>query len=77
LALVATTLFAPRSLTVLGWAFLLTGVTVPVVANAVEGLPSDVPNIAMGLTFGLYHLIYAACAWSRTREAAGETSIPE
>jgi hypothetical protein len=71
LALLSTALFAPRSLAILGWAFLLTGVSVPVIANAAaEGLPDDVPNVVMGLTFGLYHLIYAACAWSRKRDAA-------
>jgi hypothetical protein len=76
LALLSTALFAPRSLTILGWAFLLTGVSVPVVANAVEGLPDDVPNVVMGLTFGLYHLVYAACTWSRKRNV-GEQPVNE
>ena len=52
LALLSTALFAPRSLVVLGWAVLLTGVSVPVAANAVEGLSDNVPNVMMGLTFG-------------------------
>jgi hypothetical protein len=76
LALLSTALFAPRSLAILGWAFLLTGVSVPVIANAVEGLPDNVPTMVMGLTFGLYHLIYAACAWSRKRDA-GEQPVDE
>ncbi len=59
LALLSTALFAPRSLVVLGWAFLLTGIGVPVLANAVEGLSGDVPNVVMGLTFGFYHITYA------------------
>ena len=76
LALLSTALFAPRSLAILGWAFLLTGVSVPVIANAVEGLPDNVPTMVMGLTFGLYHLIYAACTWSRKRDA-GQQPVDE
>jgi len=76
LALLSTALFAPRSLAILGWAFLLTGVSVPVIANAVEGLPDNVPTMVMGLSFGLYHLIYAACTWSRKRDA-GEQPVDE
>ena len=71
LALLSTALFAPRSLVLLGWVCLLTGVTVPVLANAFEGLDSDVPNLVMGLTFGLYHLIYALFAWTGKRGATG------
>lgn len=77
LALLSTALFAPRSLSILGWAFLLTGVFVPVLGNAVEGLPDDVPNLVMGLTFGLYHLIYAACTWSRKGDVAGDQPVVE
>jgi small-conductance mechanosensitive channel len=67
LALLSTTLFAPRSLAVLGWAFLFTGLSVPALVNWIEGLPGDIPNLAMGITFGLYHLIYAAATWPRKR----------
>lgn len=77
LSLLSTALFAPRSLVILGWAFLLTGVSVPVMANAVEGLPDDVPNVAMGLTFGLYHLIYAACTWSGKAKTASAQPVDE
>ena len=65
LALLSTTLFAPRSLTILGWTFLLTGIAVPVLINLFEELAGDVPTMVMGLTFGLYHLVYAACTWRR------------
>jgi hypothetical protein len=65
LALLSTALFAPRSLVLLGWAFLLTGLAVPVVINLVDELPGDLPTVVMGLTFGLYHLVYAACTWTR------------
>jgi hypothetical protein len=67
LALLSTGLFAPRSLVCLGWAFLLTALAIPALRNAVGGLPANLPTIAMGLTFGLYHLIYAVCAWPRKR----------
>jgi hypothetical protein len=67
LALLSTALFAPHSLAVLGWAFLFTGLSVPALVNWIEGLPGDIPNLAMGITFGLYHLIYAAATWPRKR----------
>jgi hypothetical protein len=67
LALLSTALFAPRSLVCLGWAFLLTALALPVLKNVVAELPANLPNIAMGTTFGLYHLIYAVCAWPRKR----------
>ena len=67
LALLSTALFAPRSLVCLGWAFLLTALALPALRNAVGDLPANLPTIAMGLTFGLYHLMYAVCAWPRIR----------
>ena len=66
LMLLATSLFAPRGMVGLGWAFLLTSLSVPVIANFIEDYISiDVPNVLMGLTFGGYHLIYAAFNWRR------------
>jgi len=67
LALLSTGLFAPRSLVRLGWAFLLTALALPALRNAVGDLPANLPNMAMGITFGLYHLIYSVCAWPRKR----------
>lgn len=67
LALLSTALFAPSSLVCLGWAFLLTGIALPALKNVVGDLPANLPNVAMGVTFGLYHLIYAVCAWPRKR----------
>ena len=67
LALLSTGLFAPRSLVCLGWAFLLTALALLVLRNANGDLPANLPNVAMGVTFGLYHLIYAVCAWPRKR----------
>ena len=67
LALLSTGLFAPRSLVCLGWAFFLTALALPALRNVAGDLPANLPNIAMGITFGLYHLIYAVCAWPRRR----------
>jgi hypothetical protein len=67
LALLSTALFAPRSLVCLGWAFLLTALALPALKNVVGDLPGNLANVAMGITFGLYHLIYAVCAWPRKR----------
>jgi hypothetical protein len=77
LALLSTALFAPRSLALLGWAFLLTGVSVPVAANAVEGLSADISNFFMGITFGSYHLIYALFTWSRRERATSGQPVNE
>jgi hypothetical protein len=75
LALLSTALFAPRSLAILGWAFLLTALTIPIsfLTDAIDNLTDDVPDTVMGVTFGLYHLIYAAATWSR---AAGRATPP-
>jgi hypothetical protein len=67
LALLSTALFAPRSLVCLGWAFLLTALALPALKNVVGDLSANLANVAMGITFGLYHLIYAVCAWPRKR----------
>jgi len=76
LALLSTALFAPRSLTLLGWAFLLTGVAIPVLINLLDELAGDVPTVVMGLAFGLYHLVYAASTWPRRAASApAEVSI--
>jgi hypothetical protein len=66
LGLLATSLFAPRSLALLGWAFLLTALATPVFGDAIDRLTDDVPDTIMGLSFGLYHLIYAFATWSRS-----------
>lgn len=64
LALIATQHFAPRSLVFLGWAFLITAAGMMVASRQLEYYSTPlVPNLAMGFTFGLYHLIYAACVW--------------
>jgi hypothetical protein len=77
LALLSTALFAPRSLALLGWAFLLTGISLPATADLVEGFASDVPNFFMGITFGAYHLIYAVFSWPRKERAASGQPVHE
>lgn len=77
LGLLATLPFAPRSLVVLGWAFLLTGLTALMFLLYQGLLPSfnlPTPTVAyapalMGVTFGGYHLIYAVCVWPRRGRA--------
>ena len=67
LSLLSTGLFAPRSLSLLGWAFLLTSLATPVLGDAIDNLTNDVPDTIMGVSFGLYHLIYAIATWRRRR----------
>ena len=77
LALLSTALFAPRSLAILGWAFLLTGISVPVTADFAEGLSTDIPNCFMGITFGSYHLLYALFTWSQRERATSGQPVNE
>ena len=66
LMLLSTSLFAPRGVVGLGWAFLLTSLSVPVITNSIEGYISiNVPNVLNGGTSGVYHLLYAAFNWRR------------
>jgi hypothetical protein len=65
LMLLSTALFAPRSLALLGWAFLLTSLSVPVFSDIIDDRVGSVPTVLMGVTFGLYHLIYATLNWPR------------
>lgn len=76
LGLLATSHFAPRSLVLLGWAFLLTGLLAvfligfpnSLTDSLFEQLKDGVNLLFMALTFGLYHLIYALCVWPRKGE---------
>lgn len=64
LALVATQNFAPRSLVGLGACFLGAGALMFLGTRYFELYPTPLfPNLAMGATFGLFHLIYAFCLW--------------
>ncbi len=63
LALLATGNFAPRSIAILGWAFLITGLLALCWVNQITAHYSS--DVLMALTFGLFHLVYAACTWPR------------
>ena len=63
LGLLSTAWFAPRSLVVLGWLFLLSSMSIPVLMNMIDALTDDVPDTVMGVTFGLYHIAYAIFVW--------------
>jgi hypothetical protein len=69
LGLLATSHFAPRSLTLLGWAFFLSGIAGIILASSVgywfDSLAAYPASLFMAVTFGLYHLIYAICVWPR------------
>lgn len=65
LALLATQTFSPRSILGLGYGFLTAGLLFWA-SMALSWEPIHWPPAAwMGLTFGLFHLIYAAFAWPR------------
>ena len=75
LALLSTSLFAPQSLTILGWAFLLTALATPVLSEWVDRLTDDAPDTIMGLTFGVYHLIYAIGTWAGSGRRTEQSAI--
>ena len=76
LALLATQPFAPRSLTVLGGAFFLTGCTLMATWKHLflpphHGEPSTlVVSGILAATFGGFHLAYAAAVWAFGEEKA-------
>lgn len=79
LGLLATQHFAPRSIALLGWAFFATGPLLILAdcARIFESLSViRHANLAMGLTFGVFHLIYAACTWPRPTRADGSSGTP-
>lgn len=71
LALLSTASFAPRSLRFLGWAFLTTGAACLLLMGPIFSPESGRNSaIAMGITFGLFHLAYGVATWPRQPEAA-------
>lgn len=63
--LLSTSHFAPRSITFLGWVFLISGFCTWYPMFWAGPAMLACTNLLMGATFGLYHLIYAACTWPR------------
>ena len=79
LGLLATQHFAPRSIALLGWAFLAAGPLL--IVSDVTGIFETLGvirhgNLALGATFGLFHLIYAACTWPRRARGADAGTTP-
>ena len=77
LALLSTMTFAPRSIVILGWAFILTsvlilGVMTPVLVVAIPDRPSfaleQLGYFAMAGSFGLYHTIYGVVVMFSARQ---------
>ncbi|MEA3206997.1 MAG: hypothetical protein QOE70_54 [Chthoniobacter sp.] len=76
ISLLAASHFAPKSICWLGRAFFVAGAGL-LISNALShwlGGPNQVAvaHAIMGATFGLFHLVYAACAWPRP---PGETTV--
>ncbi len=68
LSLLATGNFAPRSIVFLGWSFLIAGTLALFAVRFHDDLAYAgflFGSVAMGATFGVFHLIYAACTWPR------------
>lgn len=80
LGLLATGHFAPRSIVRLGWCFLAVGlgITGCILANPrglfFAGDPSRTANAVMAITFGGFHIIYAALTWPRGAARTGGAS---
>ncbi|MEO8205875.1 MAG: hypothetical protein ABI615_06810, partial [Chthoniobacterales bacterium] len=73
LLLLSTQAFAPVSLVRLGWAFLITGIAIPVgiffLRNFLPGISSVHSYLLMAATFGVYHLIYAGVGFATKSKA--------
>jgi hypothetical protein len=68
LMLLSAALFAPRAIILLGWAFLLSALAVPLVEDKLDLWIGSVPTVLMGVTFGFYHVIYAGLNWRTTTD---------
>ncbi len=68
LTLLSTEQFAPRSLVWLGRTFLFAGLATLFAStfpHTIDVSNSRSAHLIMGVTFGLFHLIYATATWSR------------
>ena len=68
MGLLAMQHFAPRSIVVLGWCFLLAGTGTLVFTSMFPGV-LDVNDVQaaswlMAFTFGLFHVVYAMTVWA-------------
>jgi hypothetical protein len=71
LALIACSPFAPRAISTLGWAFLITGASIMLfiylrIRLLIGYERSDLQSaLIMGATFGLFHVLYAMMTWAQ------------
>lgn len=83
LALLSTMNFAPQSLSVLGWAFVISAVLWLLLLSSPNLRTIDALRGASGatlplaVTFGVFHLIYAACTWPRRAPMRRDTPAAE
>ena len=76
LGLLGTQHFAPRSIVLLGWAFVAGGLLSLTIFEGDHASELRSANLAMGATFSLFHLVYAACTWPRKAAAAATGAGP-
>jgi hypothetical protein len=79
LALLAMQHFAPRSIVVLGWCFVLTALGIFICGTIGYGMPymndALLASWMMALTFGLYHVVYAIAVWAMGGESADAPAV--
>jgi len=71
----ATRWFAPRSIRMLGWFFLLSALSIPLLADFIDAGTNNAPITLMGVTFGVYHLIFAVLNWNPREPIARKIDI--
>ncbi|CAN5806508.1 hypothetical protein BH20VER1_BH20VER1_09380 [soil metagenome] len=82
LALLSTMNFAPRSLSILGWSFVVSAVIWLLLLSSpnLRGLDAlrgiSGATLPLALTFGIFHLVYAACTWPARGAAKREQLTP-
>ncbi len=73
-ALLSTQTFAPRSITLLGWLFFVTGLAGLATLVFYPRNPINA-NLLMILTFGLFHLIYALVVWKTSKKSTEAVNL--
>lgn len=81
ISLLAAAPFAPGSIRRLGWLFFMAGAAL--LAGGcllIDSLdfrnPVPIAYLIMGATFGLFHLLYAACTWPRMTPPPSSGTMP-
>ncbi len=79
LALLSTRHYAPRSLLLLGWAFVIVGLTflfLPTFPFSGSNPSFKTGNLLMAFSFSLLHLIYGAATWLNDRRETALRNAP-